>query len=124
MFRQLLQPKIILFFVLGIAVGTFFLWFGLGAEAPGVCLIGLMTAFLLIMRGIYHGKIMRKGHHLPFILFVFAMIGFLLPFSLYLNQEIEFLSKTTAISWGIGIAMIIISILLFRKNSPSHDKKS
>lgn len=124
MFHQLFQPKVILFFVLGIAVGTFFVLFGLGAEAPGLCLIGFMGAFLLIMCGIYHAQVIKRGYHLPIILFVFGMIALLLPCRLYLNREIEFLSKFTAASWGIGIVMIIVTVLLFHKNSLSHDKKN
>ena len=57
MLHRLFQPKVLVFFVLGALIGGILFSLGNADDAPGLSLIGLTAAFLLMMRGIYHAKI-------------------------------------------------------------------
>ncbi len=56
--------KTVLLIAAGIIIGLILFLLG-EADAPGLCLVGLMIAFLLIMRGIYFANVIRKGLHIP-----------------------------------------------------------
>lgn len=99
--------------LLGIVVGLVLFIFGEAEDAPGLCLIGIIAAFLLIMRGIYHAKVIQKAYHIPIILLVFGVIGIILPIILYLDEEIAL--NNVFIGITIGIALIAAALLRFVK---------
>lgn len=101
--------KTILYLLLGVLVGVAFFFLGCADDAPGLSLIGLSSAFLLSMRGIYHANLLRKGYHLPCILLVFGMVGLLLPLVLYFDQEINF--SAALIGCGIGLVLVLFACL-------------
>ncbi|MDO5399882.1 MAG: hypothetical protein Q4F17_02735 [Eubacteriales bacterium] len=84
-------------------------------DAPGLSFLGLAGGFLLVMRGIYHLGILRKGHHIPVILLVFGVVAVLFPLVLFLDGEIEGLSLVTFIGETSGTAMLLGAWYLLRK---------
>ena len=105
--------KTIGFILAGIISGTTLFILGDMDDAPGLSFIGLTIAFLLVMRGIYHAKIIKKGYH---ILLVFGAVGIILPIILFLDEEIKAFSPVTFIGNAVGIVMIIIAVIRIRKN--------
>lgn len=105
------KTKVVLPMLLGIAVGMVLFALGEADDAPGLCLIGLVAAFLLIMRGIYHAEILKKGYHIPIILLVFGAIGIVLPIILFLDQEIDGL---ISVFIGSAIEIVLIATALIR----------
>lgn len=108
--------KTIGFILAGIISGTTLFILGDMDDAPGLSFIGLTIAFLLVMRGIYHAKIIKKGYHIPIILLVFGAVGIILPIILFLDEEIKAFSPVTFIGNAVGIVMIIIAVIRIRKN--------
>ena len=105
----MVNPKTILYILFGILVGAVLFFIGDADDAPGLSLIGLSAAFLLIMRGVYNANLLRKGYYLPCILLVFGMVGLLLPIVLYFDQEINF--NAALIGSGVGLVLVLFAFL-------------
>ena len=116
MLHRLFQPKVLVFFVLGALIGGILFSLGNADDAPGLSLIGLTAAFLLMMRGIYHAKILRQGCHIPLVLMIYGVFGLTFPFVLFFDGEIRFFSPVTLISFAAGAAMLAIAVRCLRKN--------
>jgi len=108
-------PKTILLIAAGVIIGLVLFLMGEADDAPGLCLIGLMIAFILIMRGIYFANVIRKGLHIPIVLFVFGAVGLILPIILFLDGEIRILSVTTVLGNLFGLVFISFGIILLRR---------
>ena len=106
MIKNFFQPKVMLFFIIGLAFCIVFMILGDADDAPGLSFIGIIVAFLLIMRGIFHAKVLRKGCHMPVILFVFGAIGVFFPIILLLDGEIVRYSIGALIGNAIGVLLI------------------
>ena len=115
MLHRLFQPKVLVFFVLGALIGGILFSLGNADDAPGLSLIGLTAAFLLMMRGIYHAKILRQGCHIPLVLVIYGVFGLTFPFVLFFDGEIRFFSPVTLISFAAGAAMLAIAVRRLRK---------
>lgn len=113
--KNLFTVKSILPIMLGIIVGIVMFILGNADDAPGLSFIGLITAFLLIMRGIYHSKIISNGYHIPIILLIFGVIGIIFPIILFLDGELNGLSIVVFIGNIIGIALIITALIRIKK---------
>lgn len=107
--------KAILFILLGVVVGLALFILGDTGDAPGLSFIGLIAAFLLIMRGIYHTKVIQIGYHIPIILLVFGAIGIIFPIMLLLDGEIEGFSPVIFIVNAVGVALIIVATIMMIK---------
>lgn len=103
--------KILLPIILGVTFGLVLFTLGNAEDAPGLSLIGIVVAFLLIMRGIYHAKIMQKGYHIPIILLVFGIGGIVFPFILLLDGEIELFSIIFIMGIIIGIVLTAFAVI-------------
>ncbi len=110
-----MRPKTILLTAAGVIIGSVLFWMGEADDAPGLCLIGLLTAFVLIMRGIYFANVIRKGLHIPIVLFVFGAVGLILPIILILDGEIRILSVTTVLGEVLGFVLILFGVILLRR---------
>lgn len=106
--------KAMLCFILGLLVAGVLFWLGDMDDAPGLSFIGLAAGFLLVMRGIYHTKIIKAGHHIPIILCVFGAVGILFPIVLYLDGELEGLPMVAVIGNVFGIFMILLALKLLK----------
>lgn len=110
MLKKFCQPKVLLFALFGIIIGTALMIPGYASEAPGLSLIGLLSAFFPIMRAIYHTEIFRKGFHIPIVLLVLGTIAALLPIKLFFEGEVEefFPFVFIGIAAGLGIEMQVL----------------
>ena len=116
MLHRLFQPKVLVFFVLGALIGGILFSLGNADDAPGLSLIGLPAAFLLMMRGMCPAKILRQGCHIPLVLVIYGVFGLTFPFVLFFDGEIRFFSPVTLISFAAGAAMLAIAVRCLRKN--------
>lgn len=103
--------KPVLFILSGILIGICLFLLGAMDDAPGLCLIGLTLAFLLMMRGIYHAGIIRRGYHIPIVLLAFGFVGLLLPIVLLLDGEITGRSPILILGAPAGIAMLAFAVI-------------
>lgn len=72
------KPAVLFPILIGLAVGTILFILGAADDAPGLSLIGLTTAFLLIMWGIYNTGVIKKMFLAPVLLFCFGAGGIVL----------------------------------------------
>lgn len=111
--NSFLKAKVLLHILFGVAVGLVLFLLGDADDAPGLSFIGIVAAFLLIMRGIYYAKVIQKGYHIPIILFAFGSMGILLPIILFLDEEIN--SNAVFIGTTIGISLIAVALVWLLK---------
>ena len=118
--RKLIKPASLLPILIGIAVGTVLFIFGYSEDAPGMCLIGLSIAFVLVMWGVYNAGMIKKGLLAPILLFCFGAGGIVLSIVLLLDGEFENSPWLAIVGVALGIALIVIgTIRLGKANSKS-----
>lgn len=113
--KKFVKPATLLPILIGIAVGALLFTLGYADDAPGLCLIGLVVAFLLIMFGVYNTGVIKKGLLAPFILFCFGAGGIILSIALLLDGEFEDKPWIAAIGVAIGVVLIVIGTIRLRK---------
>lgn len=59
--KKFVKSGTLLPILIGVAVGALLFILGAADDAPGLSLIGLVVAFLLIMWGIYNANVIKKG---------------------------------------------------------------
>lgn len=121
--RKLIKPSALLLIVTGVAVGALLLVFGYAADAPGMCLIGLSLAFLLIMRGVYNAGIIKKGFLAPILLFCFGAGAVALSIALLVNGEFEDSPWLALVGVALGALLIVLGGIQLRKTRTSADKR-
>ena len=109
MIGNVFNKKTIPFFASGIAVGMACAAAGEADDAPGLGGIGLILAFLLIMRGIYYTGTVKKGLCMPLVFSVFGLIMLIFPSVLLFDGEIERLSAVYLLAMICGAALIVFS---------------
>lgn len=80
--------KTVVYIAIGVVIGAILFILGAMDDAPGLCLMGCVIAFLLGMRGLWHAKLIRKGLYIPIVLLVFGMVGILFSNVLFFDNEI------------------------------------
>lgn len=105
----------------GAVVGTILFVLGELDDAPGLCFIGLLAAFLMLMRGLYFGKVIRKGYCIPIILLVLGCIVVVFPIILFLDSEIGKDSPLLLAGPAVGIAMLAVAAVKLRRNQNKSD---
>ncbi len=113
--NKFLKPAVLLPILIGAAVGIWLFVLGAVADAPGLSLIGLTAAFLLIMWGIRNAGMIKKGFFLPILLFCFGAGGIVLSVVLLLDGEFEDSPGLALIGIALGIALIIAGAIRLRK---------
>lgn len=116
--NQLLKPVTLLPILIGVATGAMLFWIGYAEDAPGMCVLGLAIAFVLILLGIRNAGIVKKEYFLPIILLCFGLGGIVLSIVLLLDGEFGESPGLAAIGIALGVAMICMAILLLRKRKP------
>lgn len=115
MIKKILNIKTILFCLSGIIIGFILFTLGDADDAPGLSAIGIGIAFLMIMRGIYHMGIIKRGHHIPIVVAVLGLALILFPIMLLFDHEIIKLSLLHCFVMVAGVAMIIIAVIRIKK---------
>lgn len=109
--KKFLKPRTLLPILVGTAAGAVLFVFGYSQDAPGLCLIGLSVAFVLIMWGIYNAGIIKKGSLAPILLFCFGAGGIILSIVLLLDGEFEALPGLAFVGVALGIALVVIGAI-------------
>ena len=115
MIKRIFRPKVLLYVICGILIGCILFYLGDADDSPGLSFIGLASAFIIIMRGVYHSSILPEGYHIPLVLITFGVVALVFPVILFLDEEIEGLSAITIICFVVGILMISAAITRFIK---------
>lgn len=113
--KQLAKPATFLPILIGIAIGTVLFIIGYSEDAPGMCLVGISIAFVLIMWGIYNGGMIKKGFLVPLLFFCFGAGGIVLSIVLLLDGELENSPWLALVGIALGAALIIIGAVRLRK---------
>lgn len=95
----------------GIAIGTVLFLLGDANDAPGLSLIGLAVAFMLIMWGMYHGGVIKQGFLVPILGLCFGGGGILVSLVLLLDGEFEESPGMALIGVALGMVFIVIGAL-------------
>lgn len=117
--KQFLKHSTLLLILIGMAAGAAMCWVGIAEDAPGMCVLGLATAFVLILLGIRNAGMVKKQHFLPIILFCFGLGAVVLSIVLLLDGEFGESPGFALIGVALGIAMICTAIALLRKRKPA-----
>lgn len=113
--KKFAKPVTLLPILIGVAVGALLFMLGDADDAPGLSLVGLATAFLLIMWGVYNSGVIKKGLLEPVLLFCFGAGGILLSVVLLLDGEFEKSPGMAFIGVVLGVALIVIGMIRLRK---------
>ena len=109
--KKIFKLSVILPVVIGIIIGTALFLLGEADEAPGLCLIGIIIAFLLIMLGAYKAGIVNKGQ-IAFILpLCFGMGAVILSIVLQLDGELTETPFVFYIGLLTGAVLICIGVI-------------
>lgn len=113
--KRILKPSTLLPMLIGIIVGVTLFMLGDADDAPGLSLIGLVAAFLLIMWGVFNTGVIKKGLLAPILLLCFGVGGILLSVVLLLDGEFEESPGMSLIGAGLGVILICVGVLSLRK---------
>ena len=115
MTKKFTKPGTLLPVLIGVAVGIVLFMLGDASDAPGLSVIGLAAAFLLMMWGVYNSGVLRKSFLLPILLMCFGAGGILLSVALLLDGEFEKSPGLALIGAAIGFALLAVGALRLRK---------
>lgn len=105
MSKNLFKYNLSLNIILSIIIGFTLFIIGDISDAPGICVVGIIISFLLIMHRLYFKKIINVGYTIPIILITLGSAGILFIIILSIDKELLFFSIPT-------ISILIINILL------------
>jgi len=114
--KRFAKPSVLLPAVIGLIIGAVLFWLDDMDDAPGLSLIGLATAFCLIMWGIYNAGVIKKGFLVPVLLLCFGAVGILVSIILLFDGEFEDNPGMALISVALGLVLICIGAVLARKH--------
>lgn len=115
MFKRIFHPRVLLLMLCGAVIGGVLFTLGDANDAPGLSFLGLAAAFLLVMRAIYHARILPRGLHLPLVLLVFGAVALAFPFILFWDGEIRLFSPVSLVSWSAGAVFVILAAVRLRR---------
>lgn len=113
--NKFVKPVTLLPILIGIAVGALLCILGDADDAPGLSLIGLVAAFLLIMWGVYNTGVIKKGFLSPIFLFCFGVGGISLSIALLLDGEFQESPGMALVGVTLGVALIVVGTIRLRK---------
>lgn len=113
--KKLLRPAALLPAVTGIAAGAVLFAVGYAEDAPGLCLIGLSAAFVLILWGLRNAGVIRRGFLAPILLLSFGAGAILLTTVLLLDGEFGTSPGLSLIGFALGTALIALGAHRLRK---------
>lgn len=112
---KILKPSVILPIAIGVIVGALLFALGMADDAPGMCLIGLIVAFLLFVLAAKNSKLVPKGYLLPIVLMCFGAGGVLLSIGWFMDSEFDNTPQFPIIALCLGIALLCVGLLRLRK---------
>lgn len=115
--KRLLSTRTLFPILAGVSAGAILFMLGAAEDAPGLSLIGLIAAFLLIMWGVNNMGVIKNGFLAPVILFCFGAGGILLSIALLLDGEFEGSPGLALIGVALGGVLIVTGIIKLRKAS-------
>lgn len=118
--EMILKPKVIFPILFGVAVGAVLFAIGSSEDAPGMCLIGLSSAFVMIMLGINNTSVIKKGFLAPIFLFCFGIAAVILSIVLLLNDEFEQYPQLSFIGISCGIIFTVCGTVKLRKRKTGN----
>ena len=119
--KNFLKISVILPVVAGIIIGTVLFLLGEAEDAPGLCLIGLIIAFLLLMLGAYNAGFVNKRQVSCILPFCFGAGGIFLSVVLQLDGELK---ETPAVFYiGLLLGVLLIGLGLFNLMKYRRSKK-
>jgi hypothetical protein len=113
--NRILKPPVIVPPIIGVAVGALLFWLGAADDAPGLCLFGLVFAFLLIMLGAKNSGLIPKGFILPIILLCFGIGGVLLGTAWFIDTEFDNEPLFPIAALCLGLAVLFAGTLKMRR---------
>jgi peptidoglycan/LPS O-acetylase OafA/YrhL len=118
--KRFAKLSVLLPIVIGLITGAVLFWLGSIDDAPGLSLIGLATAFFLIMCGIYNAGVIKKGFLVPTLLLSFGAGGIFVSVLLLFDGEFEDNPGMALIGVALGLVLICFGAIMARKR---HGKK-
>ncbi|MDR1639793.1 MAG: hypothetical protein LBT59_08880 [Clostridiales bacterium] len=112
---RILKSSVIAPPIFGVVFGALLFILGAADDAPGLCLIGLVFAFLLIMLGAKNTGLIPKGFIQPFILLCFGTGSILLGTAWFRDTEFDNAPIFPIAALCIGAEILSAGILQARR---------
>lgn len=113
--KRFTKPSVLLPIVIGLIIGTVLFRLGDMDDAPGLSLIGLVIAFLLIMWGIYNAGVIKKGLFVPIMLLSFGVGAIFVSVLLLIDGEFEDNLGMVFVGMALGLVLICAGAVLALK---------
>lgn len=112
---KFIKSSVLLPIAIGMLFGTMLFWIGYTQDGPGACVIGLDLAFGLLMLAFCNAGIIEKGFLTPILLFCYGAEVVFLSIILFFDGEFEDLPHLFFAGLALGILMLVIGTLSFRR---------
>lgn len=106
--KRFLKLSVIIPILIGAFIGSVLFAVGEAEDAPGLCLIGIVSAFLLTVFALYNAGVIRKKFIFPGMLFCFGGGGSVMSLILLLDGEFEDKPYLGVIGIIIGAVLAVI----------------
>lgn len=116
--KKLMTPTVLLPILIGIVIGALLFSVGASEDAPGLCLIGLSVAFVLIMWGLTKAGLIKNGFLAPILLLCFGVGGVVLSIVLLLDGEFGDSPGFAIIGIGVGFLLLTMGVIRLKKVTP------
>ena len=113
--KRFVKLSTLLPLIAGVIIGTVLFWLGDMDDSPGLGLIGLASAFCLIMWGIYNAGVIKKEYFSAILLLCFGAGIILVSIILLFDGEFENHPGIAFLPVALGIVMIIFGTVMIRK---------
>ena len=114
--RNYMKPSVVLPVIIGLIIGTALFLLGEADDAPGLCLIGLIVAFLLILRGIYNLGAIKKSTLTYLLPLCFGGGCLVMSILLQLEGELAEIPSLFFIGVLLGAVLIYIGVIKLIKS--------
>ena len=118
--KNIIMPAAIIPMLTEVIVGTLLFILGVADDAPGLSLLGLAVAFLLITRGIYKTGMITNGVISPIIAIYFGLGGLLFSVILLFDGEFGGLPWLAIVGVALGIGSVLIGVSKLCKLRAEH----
>ena len=120
--KRYLNFSVLMPIISGIIIGAALFVLGAMEDAPGLSLIGIIIAFLLILWGVCKAGIISKGQYMNIVPLFFGVIFLVMSVVLKFDGELDEAPDSFFIGLLIGAALLGFGI--YKWISDRHSKKS